>query len=752
MRKTARKLFFVFLGLSALGLGSIYFPFPKKKLSPAPVISLRLEDRNGLLLREVLSDEGGRCRWVGLEDVSPHLLKATIAAEDRDFFFHSGVHLFSVVRAFRQNLRHGRVVSGASTISQQVVRNIFRGRRNIFSKMREVWLALRLERSLSKEDILVQYLNRIPFGNQAYGCEAASRLYFDKPASHLSLAESALLAGLPRSPSALNPYRNLAAAVERQKRILGKMHALRLITTEEWQRARTERLRLISPQEKFRAPHFCDYLLGRMNAREKRRWGAVRTTLDYALQARVETLLRNHLKLLNHRGVTNGAAVILDNSGGEILCLVGSKDFFDEADGGQVNGALALRQPGSALKPFTYALALERGMTASAILHDAPTQFPTPEGFYMPQNYGRRFHGPVRMRDALACSYNIPAVSILQAVGPDLLYRRLKDLSFHSLDEGPAYYGLGLTLGNGEVALLELARAYSALARGGIFREERAVLKYIGKDGSPEVLPEESPEHRAFSPQVSYIITDILSDADARIPAFGYNSPLSLPFPAAAKTGTSKDFRDNWTVGYSVTYTVGVWVGNFNGKPMHNVSGITGCGPLFRDIMLLLHAGGRGGEFPRPSGLITVDICPESGKQAHDSCPGRVKEIYIEGTEPKERCAGGHVRKSQEYLNAGMRPDVRAEDLAVTFPQDGDVFKLDPLLRREFQTIKFRALVLPENGISSVEWWINEAKVGVSSFPFTFAWQLEPGSYIIQTKTDGRRRIESRPVRIHVLN
>ena len=748
-----RKRAFVLASLALATAGSLYVPFPQKKLSPAPVVSLRLTDRNGILLREVLSDEGGRCRWVGLEEVSPFLVKATLAAEDRNFFLHKGIHLPSIARAFLQNLRRGRVVSGASTITQQVVRNIYRGPRSLSAKVKEAWLALRLEHTISKNEILVQYLNRISYGNQAYGVEAASRLYFDKPASALGAAESAFLAALPRSPSSGNPYRNDRAARERRLDILKKMADFGLISAEERETAEAIPLKIYPARERFRAPHFCDGILARLSPEERTGMSEIRSTLDYPLQEKLETLLASHLDSLEKKGVGNGAAVVWDNRNGEILAMAGSRDFFDDARDGQVNAVLALRQPGSTLKPFTYALALEKGMTAATVFEDAPSQFPTRDGYYAPQNYDRRFHGPTRLRSALACSYNVPAVSALEVIGPDILYKRLKSAGFESLGQPPSFYGMGLTLGNGEVSLLELVRAYAALACGGVLTRERVVIEFTDRNNDKSTPAAPSAPERIFSAQVAFIITHILADADARVPSFGYRSPLTLPFPAAAKTGTSKDFRDNWTIGFTRRYTVGVWVGNFDGRPMHNVSGITGCGPLYRDIMLLLHGRAGAEPFEEPAGITRKNICPESGDLAVALCPGRMEEVFISGTEPRSFCRVRHRQAEKHEISDVLagKPDSRTS-LEISFPKEGDIFKMDPVLRPEYQRIRLKALATGLAGVDHVEWWVNGRLAGISVSPFDLSWKLSPGSYTIKAVavTPGGKT-ESRAVKVIVL-
>jgi penicillin-binding protein 1C len=756
LRTPRRFLAASVLAGAALFAASLYIPYPASRLAPGAVLSLRILDRSGLLLREVLSDEGGRCRWLDLEGMSPHLVRATIAAEDKDFFLHGGVRLPSIVRAVVQNARRRRVVSGASTITQQVVRNIERAPRTVLVKLIEAWLAVRLEHTLSKTGILVQYLNRVPYGNGTFGAEAASRLYFDKPCRQLGPAESAFLAGLPRSPSASNPYRNIRSALERKTGVLRRMVRAGLITPGESRRADAEPLTIVPGGDRFRAPHFCDLVLDSLGARAKYGSREVRTTLDVGLQRKIEILLKRRIDSLRDRGISNGAAVVMDNRTGDILALAGSADYFAEADSGQVNGALALRQPGSALKPFTYALAIERGLTAASIIEDAPDAFPALDGNYEPRNYDRKFHGPIRLRSALASSYNVPAVSVLETLGPDLLYYKLKALGFDSLEKPPAHYGLGLTLGNGEVRLLELVRAYAALASGGRFRRERTVLARIDRNGREAAFgPEEAVD--VIAPGAAYIITHILSDPDARVPAFGYDSPLRLPFPCAAKTGTSKDYRDNWTVGYTPAYTVGVWMGNFDGKPMHDISGITGCGPLFRDIHLLLAAGGVSRSFPEPAGLVRASVCPISGGLAGPVCPGSVAEIFIFGTEPKKPCDAVHASEGgPSRLRAADetgRGVLKGPAIRVAYPPDGSVFRIDTVLRREYQVLGLKAGGPAASGAGEIEWWINGRRAGRSRPDEGFPWNLEPGSYTIVARADsGGRTIESRPARITVID
>jgi penicillin-binding protein 1C len=725
---------------------SLYMPFPGECLEPSPGISLSLLDRNNAPLREVLSDEGGRCRWVALDEVSPELVNATIAAEDRYFYIHPGINPVAISRALYQNVRYGRIVSGASTISQQVVRNIFHSRRTLFAKIHEIWLALRLERTFPKDQILTQYLNRIYYGNQAYGIAAASKLYFDKPPADLSLAEAAFLAGLPRAPSTHNPYRSFGQAKQRQERILDRMFASGHIDRAKWQRAKGELLQLVPEHINFRAPHFCDFILRQIPPSIKRSLSTIQTSCDYSLQEKIEALVGDHILRAEKKNISNAAVIVMDNPTGEILSMVGSKDFFDARHDGQVNGTVALRQPGSTLKPFTYGLALERGMTAAEILEDRDFYFPTPRGSYSPRNYDERFHGTVRLRQALACSYNVPAVALLDRLGPDLLYQRLKLLGFESLERSPSHYGVGLTLGNGEVTLLELTRAYAALARGGIYIGDRTILGCYDTEKKEIDWDKRESPHRVFSPQIAFILSDILADRDARVPAFGYLSPLNLPFDCAVKTGTTVDFRDNWTVGYTPRYTVGVWVGNFDASPMHNISGVSGCGPLFKDIMLLLENRKSPLSFAEAGEVVKAKICPLSGNRATEHCPGAMEDIFIKGTEPQQYCSVHTGKGRQKGLQASQ-----GLPFAIAFPRDRDVFKMDPILRPSFQRIKFKASIPDEMTVDRVEWWVDNQKIGEASYPFSLYWDMRPGLYRIKAVgIAGKQRAESPPVEIKV--
>ena len=575
-------------------------------LTHAPPPGLQFTDRDGAPLRHFLSDdELRRDPPAKLEEIPQSLIDATLAAEDTRFYTHNGIDYFGVMRAARDAAIHRKVVSGASTVSQQLIKisSIPRAR-NLKTKVIEALSARRLEQLWEKDDILVAYLNRLPYGNQLTGCRAAARGYFSKPLADLSVAESAFLAGLPNKPSRFNPHKNFTGAQERQRYVLRRMREEEMLTDSQYQSALNEPIRLIArARSPFRAPHLVELARADTDPGLVASEQTLRTTLDGTVQhfaeQTLETQLRRLDKITGNRNV-QGAAVVIDNATGDVLALAGSRDFF-ASPGGQINGAWTPRSPGSALKPFTYLVALENGHTAASILPDIPIEYATPTGAYRPVNFDRRTSGPVTLRHALANSLNIPAVRLLDDIGgPSVLHETLQTLGLTTLAPDPATYGLGLTLGTAEVRLLELTNAYATIARLGDHLPCRLTLDGTFADDSQR--PDSSiqdrsqgPSSRLFSPDACYLIADILSDNRARASAFGLSSPLhfsaqEIPnLRVAVKTGTSTDFRDNWCVGFTPDFTVGVWVGRFDNSPLKNISGVSGAGPIFHDLMVHLH-------------------------------------------------------------------------------------------------------------------------------------------------------------------
>lgn len=751
---TRRRLLGAVAALLVAGLALALWPLPEELARPRREGSVRLLDRHGARLREVPSSRNGVARWVPLEDMPPTLIEATLLAEDRRFWWHPGVDPLALARSALINLKAGRVLTGGSTLTQQLVRNLLPERPG---KAMEALYALRLELRSTKRDLLEAWLNRIPYGRGAYGVGAAAEAWFGKPVGALSPAEAATLAILVRAPESLTFEEIEPLRQDLLRQMSLDPEALRVALAEQVVEAPFT--------ERFAAPHFCDYVLSQLPSGVEE----VRTSLDLPLQEAAEDLLRAHLRRLNGQAVGNGAVVVLDVATGGILAMVGSRDYFD-SDAGQVNAVLARRQPGSTLKPFLYELGLERGLTAATVLPDLDFHPDGSTDGYFPQNYDWTSHGPVRLRTALACSYNQAAVRTLQELGPPAFLQRLQDLGFASLDREPSHYGLGLTLGDGEVTLLELANAYRALARGGVAGPAQVVTRAT------------APGVPVLDPAASFVVTDILADPEARSPAFGRHGPLALPFPCASKTGTSKGYRDNWTLGYTPRYVVGVWVGNFGGGAMIDVSGVTGAGPLFRDLMLHLHPPALPvRDFPRPAGLVRAAVCPSSGQRPGPDCPGGMREWFREGTSPAEACdvhrrVNGRVYEVHPPLYRSWMADVglplpagggwvtrpaadpspRAEEpeprapqpqrLAVAFPEDGATFRLDPILRREYQTLRLRAVV--PDGVEQVEWLVDGRSLGRCPSPHTRDWPLTPGRHTITLRTG----TEEASVRIEVLD
>jgi penicillin-binding protein 1C len=678
----------------AYEIGIQLVPIPSALLRP-PVQSIALLDRNGIPLRETRVAERFS-HELALEEVPGHVLDAILAAEDKRFYSHHGIDWLATGRAAFAGLTHGRIISGASTITQQLVKISQRRPRTFRAKIIESITALRLEKSWSKEQILCAYLNRLDFGNLNLGLAAAADYYFGKPVSDLSDAEAAFLAGLPRNPRKLNPHVALEAARRRQITVLERMQSNHRLDRARYDRAVTEPLALRPPQRRFRAPHFVEMVLRQLPEKPA---AEVRTTLDLRLNDQVDTILRERIAQLREQNVRNAAAVVIENSTGNVIALVGSENYF-EPGSGQVNGAWAARSAGSALKPFTYLLALERGATPATMVADVRTSFPADGGFYRPENYNRRCYGPVRYRTALASSLNIPAVKVLLAAGgPAALHERLGAVGLTTLDRPAEIYGLGLTLGNCEARLLEMTNAYASLARLGEFQPWRVT-------GGNVTAP-----RRYSRSELVWQIADILSDNSARTLAFGMNSALRFDYPVACKTGTSTDFRDNWTIGFTPEFSVGVWAGNFDGSPMREVSGVTGAGPILHAIFDYLHSNYGTSWYRKPSGIIERTVHPLTGKLLAESDPRGVREKFVAGQLPAAESAddydaAGNVRLSAEFgdwfrsaeNSLRDRTVLATGELLIASPLAGSVYVVDP------DVPSSRRIPLVADGNAKVRW------------------------------------------------
>jgi len=661
--------------------------FPAHLAGPGAA-STEFVDRNGEPLRTMLVEEKAYRRRVELAEISPHVVAATLAAEDRNFYAHPGFDPLAIMRATYNAVRQARPLSGASTITQQLVK--VNGPRGLAEKGREILRAIRVEMAWSKDKILAEYLSRVDYGNLQFGIAAASRYYFAKPPGDLSPAEAGFLAALPKAPSRLDPHRNWAGAKERQSWILRRMAANRSLDADSLRRALAEPLALRPPRQDFAAPHFVDLLLQRKGILPQD-GGLVRTTLDAGLTRKVESVLSEQIACLSEHDAGGAAAVVLRNPSGEVLALAGSGDYF-AAGAGQVNGAWVTRSPGSAVKPFTYLLALERGAYPGTVVADVPTTFETPTGIYRPNNYNHRFHGPVSLRHALGNSLNVAAIRALELGGGHFaLHRLLRDLGLSTLGHPADYYGPGLTLGNGETRLLELANAYAAIARGGIYTPFRLLI-----DGEAD----EVESRRLFSSESAYLLSDMLADNRARAASFGLNSYLSFSYPVACKTGTSSDYRDNWAVGYTPEFTVAVWVGNPDGRPMQRITGVTGAAPAMHRIMDHLRQTHGTTWFAKPTGIGDGWINPLTGHEVAANKTGAVREIFSHAPLPERNAdydEQGRVVLGDEYrdwlaskqngLGNLAKPGADNNEVRILSPAPGTVYYLDPGLPRESQRI-----------------------------------------------------------------
>jgi penicillin-binding protein 1C len=637
----------------------------------------RILDREGNLLYEILDPQAGRRTYVPFERISPYMLAAIIATEDSQFYSHPGFDLGAILRAVWQNYTQGEVVSGASTITQQIARNLLfspeeRSRRTALRKTREVLLAAEITRRYSKEEILELYLNQHYFGNLAYGVEAAAQTYFNTTSEKLTLAQASFLAGLVQAPSVYDIYTNREATLGRHRQVLTLMVDTSTqqgcifvkadqqpicILPEDAGAAAAEIINydFPTPDIQIRFPHWVNYVRSELeqlyDSQTIYRSGfTVYTTLDPILQQRAQDIVRTQVEALVDRRATNGALVAIQPTTGEILAMIGSADYNNEEIDGQINMAVRPRQPGSSIKPLTYTAAFEKGWTPGTLIWDVPSEFPPsgdpndPRPPYKPVNYDERFHGPVTVRAALANSYNIPAVKTLDFVGiyddpdtpqPDGFVNFAQRVGISTLDRDD--YGLSLTLGGGDVTLLELTTAYATLANGGKQVPPVAILRIEDNLGAVVYSYEQPSGEQVIRAEHAYLITDILSDNQARTPAFGPNSLLRLPFKAAAKTGTTNDFRDNWTLGYTPDIAIGVWVGNADYTPMQNTSGLTGAAPIWNEIMQFAQerlTGSQPTPVSRPAGITERVICAISGAEPSQWCPSQRTELFASDQPP----------------------------------------------------------------------------------------------------------------------
>jgi penicillin-binding protein 1C len=762
----------------------------------------RIYDRNGKLLYEIRppGEYNGLNKAIKLDQMPSHCQHAVIATEDANYYYHAGVDIIGMVRALWINLRGGEVLAGGSTITQQTARLLLldpsnRMERSIQRKLKEMALALQLQMAYSKEQILEIYLNQVYFGNLAYGLEGASRTYFAKSADALSLAECSLLAGLLQNPSYYDPITRFEYAKERQKVVLGLMVQNGYITQAQADSTLRDELQFAATRFPIQAPHAVmavwEILERQYPEALYTRGLDVITTIDLDWQNTAQSIMRRQLNALNHpasindtpANANNSALVAMDPYTGQIRVLLGSPDYFDETIDGALNAAYAYRQPGSALKPFTYAAAmnpnLEHPMTPATMLLDVKTPFVTRKlESYVPANYGLVEHGPVSLREALASSYNIPAVQALEYVGITEMVKLSANAGMTNLIYNTRV-DLSITLGGGEVRLIDMVQAYSIFPNGGYKITPSLITSIVTADGETLYTWEAPPlENRVLDERVAFLITDILSDNYARMGGFGLNSALRIDRPSAAKTGTTTDMRDNWVVGYTPNLVVGVWVGNADNSPMIDSTGVTGAGPIWNQFMRAVLLGQPKLEFDVPEGLVRAEVCHISGLLPTSACPQRRMEWFIEGTVPTEydnlyqtfildnrtgeladastpmenRVERVFLILPQEAQAWGLRTGVRQVPTGTVYtlpdetrgtrllsPDPYSIFQISPSVPIETQRVRFRAATPLDT--QHVTFILNGETISTdTSAPFDYWWQLALGEYelyAIATRADG---------------
>jgi penicillin-binding protein 1C len=625
-------------------------PSPKN-INTNLALTTHIRDRNGVELYKIYQNQNRTL--VKLADLPDYVKQSIISIEDKNFYSHQGFSPTGTFRAFWRLVTNQRL-EGGSTITQQLVKtSLLSPERTLRRKVRELILSAAIESLYSKDQILEMYLNRVSFGGSSYGIEEAAQAYFGKSAAKLTFPEAALLAGLPASPTTYSPFGlHPEKSLARQKEVLRRMYEDKFITWDEADTAANQNLQLKPPSQDILAPHFVMYVKNLLESKygpEIVEMGGldVTTSLDLTVQNAAQKIVTDETAKIKYLHIGNGAALVTVPGTGEILAMVGSRDYFDLGNDGNVNVSLASRQPGSSIKPINYAVAFSRNFTPASVIDDSPITYRFPgQPAYSPVNYDNRYHGRITLRTALACSYNVPAVKLLAANGVDSMIAMGQNLGLTTWSD-PSRFGLSLTLGGGEVTMTDMAVVFGTFANSGLKVPLNPILKITDSRGKIlynsqlSTLPagRQVSNSPVLDPNVAFLITDILADNNARAPMFGLHSSLNLPpHQVAVKTGTTNNLRDNWTIGYTKDFLTAVWVGNNDNSPMSYVaSGVTGASPIWNKIMTSLLKDQPIHSFSPPENLKKIAICPRTGQLACDACKGAY-EYFLPGTEPKSAC------------------------------------------------------------------------------------------------------------------
>ena len=702
------------ISISLLGFALVWTtlaglkPIPRSLIPDTSDISrMRILDRNYVPLNITYQNQWNTHDYVPLYEIPEFLQQAFIISEDKRFYSHSGVDWTARLNAAWQNLKAMDGVRGASTISEQVVKMLHPRKRTVWARWLEGFEARVLERFYSKAEILEFYLNEVPYASNRRGVVQAARLFFDRDLDTLSRKEMLTLAVMVRAPSRFDIRKGTDRVTGRVTRLAGLALKEGLIDKKASEDILKEDIRLKSSGLTVDAGHFVDFIFSNSSGSINQSDEQIVTTLDSFTQSMAKTILDNQIKSLSNKGVNNGAVLIIDNRTKEVLAWVVNGTRSEDTPGSWIDAVSTPRQPGSTLKPFVYALALERGWSAATVIDDSPLSEPVGTGLHAYNNYSRIYYGKLPLRECLGNSLNIPALKALQFVGVDNLLSTLHDLGMQSLLQQPDFYGDGLVLGNGEISLFELVQAYSALSSHGIYSPLKVVLNdFPGTEEYPV---------RIFSPEVSSLMGNILSDSGARRLEFGSGGVLNFPVQTAVKTGTSNDYRDAWAVGYNNHYTVGVWMGNLDRTAMDRITGAKGPGIVLRSIFAELNRNRDTRPLYLSPKLVKRDVCRDTGQPANGECLA-YSEWFIPGSTP------GMIPEGQSTIK---------KKIEMIQPSPGLRLAMDPRIPDDHESFRFSLSGVPGN--SKVEWYVDDELAAITRSG-DYSWPMSKGNHTVIAK------------------